>query len=156
MKKTVAFLLAFCMALPLAACGGSKNQTESPAEEKKTAEVLSLQKSLQNNYEWEDDTLLVQSEYSYVTLREAESENYPELAETVNQLSAMQKRSMEDEFDNFCSMAREELSYGAIDPYVSTLDVQVRRADSIVVSLLSDSYSDYGMIDRRAVDNFRL
>ena len=139
MKKTVAFLLTFCMAMSLAACGGEK-PTESPAEEKQTAEVLSLQKSLQNKYEWEDDTLLVQSEHSYVTLRDGE--NYPEMAETLNQLSAMQKRSMEDEFDNFCSMAREEMK-----TYVSTLDVQVRRADSIVVSLLSDSYSDYGMIE---------
>lgn len=147
MKKTVAFLLIFCMAMPLAACGSNEAPTEPPAEEKQTAEVLSLQKSQQNHYEWEDDTLLVQSEYSYVTLREAETENYPEMAETLSQLSVMQKRSMEDEFDNFCSMAREELSYGAVDPYVSTLDVQVRRADSIVVSLLSDSYSDYGMIE---------
>ena len=148
MKKKVAFLLTFCMMMPLAACGGSKTPTEPPAEEKKAAEVLSLQKSLQNHYEWEDDTLVVQSEHSYVTLREDDGENYPEMAETLNQLSAMQKRSMEDEFDNFCSMAREELSDdGMVDPYISTLDVQVRRADSIVVSLLSDSYSDYGMIE---------
>ena len=143
MKKTVAFLLTFCMTMSLAACGGEK-PTESPAEEKQTAEVLSLQKSLQNKYEWEDDTLLVQSEHSYVTLRDGE--NYPEMAETLNQLSVMQKRSMEDEFDNFCSMAREEMK-----TYVSTLDVQVRRADSIVVSLLSDSYSDYGQIENYRV-----
>ena len=30
---------------------------------------------------------------------------------------------------------------------VSTLDIQVRRADNIAVSLLSDSYSDYGWIE---------
>ena len=32
-------------------------------------------------------------------------------------------------------------------PWVSTLDIQVRRADSVVLSLLSDSYSDYGWIE---------
>lgn len=32
-------------------------------------------------------------------------------------------------------------------PCVSTLDIQVRRADSVVLSLLSDSYSDYGWIE---------
>ena len=77
MKKKVAFLLTFCMMMPLAACGGSKTPTEPPVEEKKAAEVLSLQKSLQNHYEWEDDTLLVQSEHSYVTLREDDGEKIP-------------------------------------------------------------------------------
>lgn len=148
MKKVVAFLLMACMVTPLAACGGSETPTEAPAEEKISAEVLSLQKTLQSNYEWDDDVLLVQSEHSYVTLRETDAEKYPAMAETLSQLSAMQKRSMEDEFDNFCSSAREELSYGGtVDTYVSTLDVQVRRADSIAVSLLSDSYSDYGRIE---------
>lgn len=154
MKKTVAFLLIFCIILSLAACGGSEAPIDPPVEEKQiveekqTVEVLSLQKSLQNHYEWEEDTLLVQSEYSYVTLHEEDAEKYHAMGETLSQLSAMQKRSMEDEFDNFCSSAREELSYGGtVETYVSTLDVQVRRADSIVVSLLSDSYSDYGMIE---------
>ena len=148
MKKVVAFLLMACMVTPLAACGGSETPTETPAEEKILAEVLSLQKTLQSNYEWDDDVLLVQSEHSYVTLRETDAEKYPAMAETLSQLSAMQKRSMEDEFDNFCSSAREELSYGGtVDTYVSTLDVQVRRADSVAVSLLSDSYSDYGRIE---------
>lgn len=147
MKKTVAFLLMACMVMQLSACG-SKEPAVLAEEEIKAPQVLSMEKVLVNQYEWADDALLVQSEHSYVTLREADVENYPAMAETLNQLSAMQKRSMEDEFDNFCSSAREELSYGGtVDTYVSTLDVQVRRADSTVVSLLSDSYSDYGMIE---------
>ncbi len=160
MKKISLSLLTICMAAFLAACGGEASASEPAAEEKtmkeksnppapqQTAEVLSLQKSLQNHYKWDDDTLLVQSEYSYVTMREADAENYPEMAEMLEQLSGMQKRSMEDEFDNFCSFAQEELAErGVVDTYISTLDIQVRRADSIAVSLLSDSFSDTGMIE---------
>jgi len=60
---------------------------------------------------------------------------------------------MLDEFDNLVSTAREELdrSRDGFETYVSTLDVQVRRADSLVISLLSDSYSDYGQIENYRV-----
>ena len=56
---------------------------------------------------------------------------------------------MEDEFDNLISFAKEELSENkdSFETYVSTLDVKVRRADSVAISLLSDSYSDYGQIE---------
>ena len=61
----------------------------------------------------------------------------------------MVKRSMEDEYDNLCATAREELPWAGenVETSVSTLDIQVRRADSVVLSLLSDSYSDYGWIE---------
>lgn len=149
MKRTVALSLVACMAL--SACGSKEPAPAAPAEEETAAvQVLSMDKTLRSQYEWDEEAaeLLVRSEYSCVTMGEADAEKYPAMAETLSQLSAMQKRSMEDEFDNFCSSAREELSYGGtVDPYVSTLDVQVRRADSVAVSLLSDSFSDYGRIE---------
>jgi len=112
-------------------------------------QTLSLQKQLCGLYDWDDDILLVQSEYSHVTLWREDDEKYPELAEVLNQTANMIKRSMEDEYDNLCANAREELPWAGenIETSVSTLDIQIRRADSVVLSLVSDSYSDYGWIE---------
>ena len=130
-------------------------QTKNPGAETphlpnhSDVQTLSLQKQLYGLYDWDDDSLLVQSEYSHVTLWQNDTAEYPELAEVLNQTANMVKRSMEDEYDNLCATAREELPWAGenMDTFVSTLDIQVRRADSVVLSLLSDSYSDYGWIE---------
>ena len=110
------------------------------------ADTITLQKQFYGHYDWDDDRLLVQSEYSHVTLWQNDAAKYPELAEALDQTANMVKRSMEDEYDNLCATAREELPWTG-ETSVSTLDIQVRRADSVVLSLLSDSYSDYGWIE---------
>ena len=176
-KRVVSLLLAACMLLCLCACGGSNAETpatQSPQQSAKpstpTSEVpeppqtenpgaetlppanhgdartLSLQKQLYSLYDWDDDALLVQSEFSHVTLWQNDAAKYPKLAEALNQTANMVKRSMEDEYDNLCATAREELPWAG-ETSVSTLGIQVRRADTVVLSLLSDSYSDYGWIE---------
>ena len=163
-KRAAALLLSMCMLLCLCACGdqtGSESpdpqntpqDTPDPSGTPDTsptvhgdARTLSLQKQLYSLYDWDDDALLVQSEFSHVTLWQNDTAKYPELAETLEQTANMIKRSMEDEYDNLCATAREELPWTG-ETSVSTLDIQVRRADSVVLSLLSDSYSDYGWIE---------
>lgn len=176
-KRAATLLLSMCMLLCLCACGGSNAETpatQSPQQSAKpstpTSEVpeppqtenpgaetlppanhgdartLSLQKQLYSLYDWDDDALLVQSEFSHVTLWQNDAAKYPKLAEALNQTANMVKRSMEDEYDNLCATTREELPWAG-ETSVSTLDIQVRRADSVVLSLLSDSYSDYGWIE---------
>ena len=113
------------------------------------AQTISLQKQFYGLYEWDDDRLLVQSEFSHVTLWQEDAAKYPGLAEMLEQTANMIKRSMEDEYDNLCATALEEPA-GTGDGrerWVSTLDIQVRRADSVAISLLSDSRSDYGWIE---------
>lgn len=124
--------------------------SETKTEEKQTpVQILSLKKQRNSNYDWDDTTLLVQSEYSNVTLWHEDAGEYPELAEVLEQVASMSDRSMENEYENLVSFAKEEQeSMGdAFDTNVSTLDIQVRRADSVAVSLLSDSYSDFGQIE---------
>ena len=176
-KRAAALLLSMCMLLCLCACGGSNAETpatQSPQQSAKPstptsevleppqtenpgaeafppanhgdAQTLSLQKQLYGFYEWDDDVLLMQSEFSHVTLWQEDAAKYPELAEALEQTANMIKRSMEDEYDNLCATVREELPWAG-ETSVSTLDIQVRRADSVVLSLLSDSYSDYGWIE---------
>ena len=113
---------------------------------------LTLIKSYHYNKEYDAETslLLAQNRYSCVTLHADDIGDFPALAETLEQNAAMEKRSMDDEFDNLIGFAKESLSAGGTEYFrqqVSSLDILVRRADSLVVSLLSDSYADYGFID---------
>ena len=129
-------------------------QPEVPQEEpvKKAVQPIALSKSFVQQWEWDDEILLALSEYSSITLHEDSAENYSALAETLNQTHNMATRSMEDEFDNLLVTAKEELDLLGADSFVtkeSTLDVQIRRADSIAVSYLSDSTLVFGKINGR-------
>ena len=116
---------------------------------------LTLEKALYTYYEWDDELpqALVRSEHSTVTLSQEAAEDYPEMAQVLSQIATMQENAMLDEFDNLISFARDELDAdrNSFVTNVSTLDVQVRRADSLVISLLSDSYSHYGQIENYRV-----
>jgi len=114
----------------------------APSAVSADAQTIGLQKQLYGLYQWDDADLLVKSEFSHVTLWQGDAEKHPELAEALEQTANMLKRSMEDEYDNLCADAWE-----SHEPAVSTLDIQVRRADNVVLSLLSDSYSDHGLIE---------
>ena len=174
MKRIICVLLFACMLLCLASCGEntehspetesidateSQSSTESTennqGEETDEMRVLTLEKALHTYYEWADDydRALVRSEHSCVTLGQADAEAYPEMAQVLSQIAAMQEKAMLEEFDNLVSFAREELAANrdGFETNVSTLDVQVRRADSLVISLLSDSYSHYGQIENYRV-----
>lgn len=150
-KRIICVLLSMCMLLCLAACDkDAENTGKQNVDAANKTRLLTLEKSLHTYYEWADDydPALVRSEHSYVTLGQEDAEMFPEMAGVLSQIATMQKNSMEDEFCNLVSSAKEKLDVNrdGFETYVSTLDVQVRRADSTVISLLSDSYSDYGQI----------
>ena len=169
MKKTICLLLSVCMLLCLMACQsniGRPQGTESTAltestastestitvPEQTTAEHLSLGKYFSQQQEWDDEILLALSEYNAVTLLDEGTQMYPASAETLEQTKNMVVRSMEDEFDNLLATAKDELVLLGADSFVtksSILDVQIRRADSVAVSMLSDSYLVYGNINDR-------
>lgn len=172
MKKIICLLLCVCLLLCLVAChentekspetiDTTENQDSTESSEKTQGEdademrVLTLEKALRTYYEWADDydRALVRSEHSCVTLGQEDADTYPEMAEVLSQIATMQEYTMLDEFDNLVSTAREELAANRVgfETYTSLLDVQVRRADSLVVSLLSDSYSHYGQIENYRV-----
>lgn len=162
-KKILTLLLLLCMITGISACGNKEKvndkninlpETESQEEtfkaENDEIQVLAMEQTRKMRYEWAGNLpiMLARSEYSSVTLEIEDAEKYPEMAETLEQLSGMVNNSMEDEFDNLLSLAKEVYPQNPenFETYVSKLDTQVRRADSVVVSLLSDSYSDYGNI----------
>ncbi len=155
LKRIVCILLTLCFTVALTSCGEKPPQEDTPSgttenAENKEISVLSLNKEYISDYEWYKDTstMLVRSEYTDVTLDKAMEKDYPLLAKALAETSAMRKRTMEDEKDNFIALATDEFESNseAFSTYVSTLDVQVRRADSVAVSILED----YGTEDSRS------
>ena len=176
MKRVFWVLLSVCILLCAAACGKAPAQPTTleaeptrdprqPTESQSTTEttgiqadpirLLALEKSLYSYFEWADDfdQALVRSEHSCITLGQEDAESFPEMAEVLRQKAAMQENAMLDEYDDLVSFAREELASNrdSFETKVSTLDVRVRRADSLVISLLTDSYSHYGQIENYRV-----
>ncbi len=130
----------------------AESETEERAPEQPDAEVLSMVKYFSQTWEWDDEILLALSEYNGVVLSEEAKQAYPELAEALEQGRNMMVRTMEDEYDNLLSTAKDELALLGEDSFVtklSTADVQIRRADSTAVSYLTDSYLVYGSINGR-------
>ena len=155
LKRIVCIFLTLCFTVALTSCGEKPPQEDTPSETTENAEnkeisVLSLNKEYISDYEWYKDTstMLVRSEYTDVTLDKAIEKDYPLLTKALAETSVMRKRTMEDEKDNFIALAIDEFESNseAFSTYVSTLDVQVRRADSVAVSILED----YGTEDSRS------
>ena len=150
LKKTICILLVLCFTVTFTSCGEDSPQEIAPTETTQTAEneiseeitVLSLNKEYISHYEWYGDypEMLVRSEYTDVTLDKSTEKDYPLLAKALSETSVMRKRTMEEEKDNFIVDAKEEFlnDKDSFSTYVSTLDVQVRRADNVAVSILED------------------
>lgn len=154
LKRIIGMLLVLCFLVAFTSCGEDSPQDVTPNETTQTAEneiteeitVLSLNKEYISHYEWYEDhpKMLVRSEYTDVTLDKSMEKKYPLLAKALTETSVMRKRAMEEEKDNFIVTATEEFlnDSEAFSTYVSTLDVQVRRADSVAVSILEDYNSE--------------
>lgn len=180
LSKVVALFLALVMVSSFTACGeqdlpsesvesveseqslppSSKVEEESSESEVseevpvETVRPLIVEKTLYYYAEWPEDDgpTLVRSCHETVTLGESDAAQYPVLAEQLGQIAVMQENTMLDEFDNLASIAKENYAAdpNGFETMVSTLDIEVRRADTVAVSLLSDTYSHYGQIQ-----NFR-
>ena len=151
-KKIICILLSLCLVIGFASCKNdnpdekvtenpSLNQTNNENTEDEI-EVLSLNKEFISHHEWYEDfpKMLVKSEYSDITLDKTLENQYPNLAKTLSETSTMRKRTMEDEKDNLLADATKDFMNDgeAFSTYISTLNVHVRRADSVAVSILED------------------
>lgn len=124
-----------------------KSEDASPIVEK--PQILSLQETRKARYEGVNDfeKFLMINKFNYVTFWEGE-ETYPEMTRMMSETAGMITRSQEDEADNMVSFAQEMFDVDSyFETQISTVDVQVRRADSVAVSYLTDSYADYGFIE---------
>nr|MBQ4318522.1 hypothetical protein [Clostridia bacterium] len=147
MKRTAILLIGLLILLQLTSCSFGSGSGSS-------AEPIAMVKYFGQQQEWDDEVLLAVSEYTGAVLSDESKKAYPELAEILEQTKNMAKRTMEDEYDNLLATAKEELSIAGAKNFrtkSSTLDVQIRRADSVAVSLLSDSELVFGQINGRFI-----
>lgn len=154
LKRIIGILLVLCFMVAFTSCGEDSPQEVTPNETTQTAgnetseeiTVLSLNKEYISHYEWYEDypEPLVRSEYSTVVLDESFATEYPALTKTLSETSIMRKKSMEEEKDNLLFDATKEFMNDGeyFSTYISTLDVQVRRADSVAVSIVEDYNSE--------------
>lgn len=170
MKKSIAVFL--CM-LCLCACTKENNnamvKNDTPAEnhvsesendvkisesahtatqEKQVSDVLPLKKALYSRCELHPDysEILVRSNYSLIYPDDSIKEEYPVLFEALQSAANMTYRAKDDEFDNQYAFALEETATYGFDTFVtytSMLDHTVKRSDSIVVSIVEDSVSNF-------------
>lgn len=90
---------------------------------------------------------LAEFKYSAVQLSDEDAERYPDLAAVLEMDTAAQENFSRDDYNMLIQQAKENLAMGeeGFDTLTSSLDVQVRRADSTAFSVLYDSYYYNGM-----------
>ena len=147
-KRIICIILsALCFVIIFTSCGNKPPQEATTSGTiqntlNKEISVIQLDKEFVFDYEWYGDTseIVIRSEYTDVILDKAMEKDYPLLAKALSETSVMRKRAMEEEMDNFIVMSTDDFASNNGDclTYVSTLDVQVRRADSVAVSILED------------------
>lgn len=112
--------------------------------------ILELNERVLYKNEWSEATAmaLVESECTAVLLGSEEAGRHPELAAALSEAAEAQESTMQDEYDSLIGQAKEEVNNPAgFKALVSTIDAKVRRADSAVLSVLSDSYYYNGFND---------
>ncbi len=115
------------------------------------SDILKLERKRLYDYAWSEEygVALAELDCSTIHLANEDAEIYPELAKALSDECDLYEVNMLEEHDMFISDAEEMLSSGeqGFDTLVSTLDVHIRRADDVVLSILYDSYYYNGMND---------
>lgn len=115
----------------------------------KEAQILELSEKTTSEYRWSDDSaiLLVECEGSSVILGGEDADRFQALAAVLTDAADAQESSLKGEYEMLSEAVDEILSMGMVlqQPLVSTLDTQVRRADDVVLSVLTDSHYENGM-----------
>lgn len=81
------------------------------------------------------------------SLGENAAKRYPDLASAINSISDFYEVNLLEQNDIYAETAEEALSSGEenFETYMFDLNVHIRRADSVAVSILHDSYDYYGI-----------
>lgn len=117
--------------------------------------IVAAKKGSYSGYVWNDDdaAMKAMNKTSYIVLNESEKAKYPSLANQLEQTASLCMSSADTELDNLVYLADMQLElYDGFNTQTSTLDMHIRRSDSIAFSVLSDSYMDTMYIeDLRAI-----
>lgn len=129
----------------------TETETEAVPSELKSI-ILKLDKKTLYEYEWSEEygAVLAELECSTIHLADEDAERYPELAKALSEECDLYEVNMLEEHDMLTENAKEMLLSEEAEGFsslVNKLDVHVRRADEVVLSVLYDSYYYNGMND---------
>ncbi len=115
----------------------------------KEIQILELNERTTFEYRWSEDTAmpLVECECTSVILGGEDADRFPTLAAVLMDAAAANESSLQTEYEMFSEAVDEMIGMGMElqAPLVSKFDAQVRRADNIVLSVLTDCHYDNGM-----------
>ncbi len=129
---------------------GETETKENKTEENETeVKILEVNKKELYKSEWSEEygVNLAKLDCSTVCLGTEDAKRYPELARVLSEASNIYETNMLEENNTFIESAKESLSTGTkgFNTLVNSLNVHVRRADNIALSILYDSYYYNGM-----------
>ncbi len=126
--------------------------SEAPTDDvpvEKEAQILELNERTTFEYRWSEDTAmpLVECECASVILGGEDADRFPALAAVLMDAADAEESSLKDEYEMLSEAVDEMLGMDMElqAPLVSKFDAQVRRADDVVLSVLTDCHYDNGM-----------
>lgn len=126
----------------------SEDPTDVVPSEKEV-QILELNERTTFEYRWSKETAvsLVECECTSVILGSEDADRFPSLAAVLMDAADAEESSLKDEYEMFSEAVDEMIGMGMElqAPLVSKFDAQVRRADNVVLSVLTDCRYDNGM-----------
>ncbi len=123
-------------------------EEDAAEEEPEGLAPLSVIRSMHQEYAWDDSWGPVsRMSYELFSLGEESAEKFPELARAVEEFNAIEEEALSSEFAEMEKGARQMLAEAPADYFrtqVIERGVFVRRADDAVLSVLLNTYYDYG------------
>jgi len=135
----------------------SQNTTEEsktePSNPQKEVKLLDMDKQIihESASSIQYAATLTEMSCSTASLGKNAAKEYPDLASSITNISDFYEVNLLEQNDMYAESAEEALSSGEenFETYIFDLDVHVRRADSVAVSILHDSYDYYGFDSER-------
>lgn len=127
----------------------TEESTTEPSNPKKEVKLLDIDKQIMHESvsSIQYAATLTEMNCSTASLGKNAAEQYPDLASSINSISDFYEVNILEQNDMYAESAEEALSSGEenFETYIFNLNVHVRRADSVAVSILHDSYDYYGI-----------
>ncbi len=122
-------------------------KTDDSSEETEGMQPLAVSRASHQEYAWDENWgSICQMKYELFSLGEDSAYDYPELAQAVDEYNAIEEEALSGEFTSLEAGARAQLSEvpDAFRMQVIERSIAVRRADEAALSVLLNTYYDYG------------
>jgi len=127
----------------------TKESTTAPSDPQQEVKLLDMDKQIlyESVSSIQYAATLTEMNCSTASLGNNAAKQYPDLASSISSISDFYENNILEQNDMYAESAEEALAAGEenFETYLLNLNVHVRRADSVAVSILHDSYDYYGI-----------